>query len=264
MNLAELYKLLLQQEVAEAKFKFERLLNFHKKPVQQLAVNEIEGSVITRSSDPDPAFQSFNVAKVQETSPAGIQEVVRILSGHKHILVTAPLGLSGSSLLELQSLGYGVFHHRSVLGLRLSSSESVAVSSDFHIESLESDFSQALAVLKSFHPTSRSDFDASYTYWLKENRNVRLFIAQRSAEPVAMGILSWVGSSGILSSGVVSPSARGEGIQKILIRHRIQEAQKLGLQVLFAPGVPPFSASEASLRKCGFELICTRSFWKKS
>lgn len=265
-TLAEFYKNLLQLEISEAKFKFSRLLRFHKQPQTQLTIGEVEGSLYTLSSNSNEAFSSFNVARVQNTSPEGILDILRVFSAHKqkHILVTVPLGISDAGYLELTKRGYGMFHSRSVLGLRQASGQDpLSFAGNIETKDTSEHFASALGVLNSFYPTSQDEFDASYTYWLSQNDNAKLFIALENDNAVGMGILSWQGANGILSSGVVSPESRGRGIQKALIGRRIQEAHRLGIRSLYAPGVPPFSASEASLRSCGFELICNRSIWKK-
>ncbi len=243
------------------------MLQFFGRPERTLNVRLIEKSLLAISPESDSSFDSFNLAKIQETSAQSIAQISDIMtSGSRtHVLATIPLELSNDVYARLSHLNYKVFQCRSVLHLDLETNKTESDSRKINIiaENSPEHFAAAIQILNSFHPTTREDFEKRYSYWLKNNTQAELYIARIEKKPVAMGVLSWYGSAGLLSSGVVVPSSRGQGIQKILINRRIQRCQQLGLKHLFAPGVPSFSASESSLRSCGFQLICNRTFWKK-
>ncbi|MGE0526648.1 MAG: GNAT family N-acetyltransferase [Bdellovibrionales bacterium] len=268
MNLQSLCYHLAETELIESAYKHSRLLtDFDYTKNDRLNVREIEKSLVSFSPLQQPPFRDFNVARIQDTSCEGIVEIDRILSENtkSHVLTTVPLGLSDAAYTLLSELGYRLLRCRSVLYSELSMLPEPHGPQVLEIVSGNSERNLAAAfdVLNSFYPTTADDFRRAYTYWLKDNERAELFIALAEALPVGMGILSWIGPCGFLSSGVVAPSHRGRGIQKQLIHLRVQKGRQLGLPVLFAPGVPPFSASEASLKGCGFQLLCTRAIWRK-
>lgn len=266
MKFPQLSYLLIEQEVAESQFKYERLLKALALPSNPLQIESVEGSRITISNSGNSNVTSFNIARVQETSTNGIEAIHdRMVSTKKHLMATIPLGLDDFSYKALSELGYSMFHCRSILYCSLENTGSIFLDQGrIQIEANSSvdGFDCALKVLRSFVSTEVEDFKRGYQSWLEDNQNAQLFVAKDDGEPVGIGILSWRGETGILSSGVVAPSHRGRGLQKSLINYRKKMAQELGIKVLYAPGVPPFSASEASLRGSGFDLLCTRSFWK--
>ena len=79
-----------------------------------------------------------------------------------------------------------------------------------------------------------------------------------------MGTMSIHGDFALFYSGIVSPKYRGQGLQRSLIRKRQIDAKKLGIEYIFATGVPPYSASEANLKSESFELLGHRTIWEHS
>ena len=69
---------------------------------------------------------------------------------------------------------------------------------------------------------------------LLATRSVSVVIAEREGRPVGCGLLSTLRKIALLRTGLVLPEARGHGIQRALIRARIQRALDDGCRVVAA------------------------------
>ena len=259
---------LLEFEVEENKFRYHALENFLGVQTTPLEIAHAEGSVFQAPSDHEPELKGFNQVHVQRTSHTALQQGLEAMlaTGREPLVITYPIGLDASAYGVLSSHGYSVFDVRSLLFRSLDGPLEPPPNPTIEVKVAyeQEDFKDAHKVLCAHAPISWESFGKSYLSHLVHHERSLLSIAYIGEEPAAIGVLSWAGETGRLSSGVADPRFRGHGIQKALIRHRIHACYKLGLKRLFAPGVPPFSASEANLRACGFEVLCNRSFWKRS
>jgi MOSC domain-containing protein YiiM len=96
---------------------------------------------------------------------------------------------------------------------------------------------------------------------LLSTRNVSVVVAERDHEPVGCGLLSSQRKVGLLRTGLVVPTARGHGIQRSLIRARIQRALELGCRVIAAQASPD-SVSERNLRASGLRRLWLRDTYR--
>ena len=258
---------LLDFEVEENKFRYHALENFLGVRTTPLEIAHAEGSVFQAPSDHEPELKGFNQVHVQRTSHTALQQGLEAMlaTGREPLVITYPIGLDANAYGVLASHGYSVFDVRSLLHRPLDGPLEPPPNPSIEVKVAyeQQDFKDAHAVLCSHSPIAWEAFGKSYLSHLVHHERSSLYVAYIGDDPAAIGVLSWAGGTGRLSSGVADPRFRGHGIQKALIRHRIHACYKLGLKRLFAPGVPPFSASEANLRACGFQVLCNRSFWKR-
>jgi len=77
------------------------------------------------------------------------------------------------------------------------------------------------------------------------------FLAYVEGEPAAGGLLGVVEGVALLSGDAVLPQFRGRGLQKQLIRTRLERAIELGCDIACA-GTVPMTASQHSYEACGF------------
>ncbi|WP_163103371.1 GNAT family N-acetyltransferase [Peribacillus alkalitolerans] len=88
------------------------------------------------------------------------------------------------------------------------------------------------------------------------------FIAYIGHEAIGMGSLFIEGDEGYIANDFTFPSHRGRGVQKALLHHRLQIAQKLGLRKVFTD-VEFGTISHDNMVKLGFQTIYMNSFWMK-
>ena len=83
------------------------------------------------------------------------------------------------------------------------------------------------------------------------------WLAEDAGDPVGFASLSWSrrwSDTGYLSRAGVVPKARGYGLQKRLIRVRVQKAKRMGMNWLITDTTAN-PASSNSLIACGFKLF---------
>jgi len=81
------------------------------------------------------------------------------------------------------------------------------------------------------------------------------WLAYKGDKPVGFGILTDLGHKiGFLSRSGVLPCARGKGLQKKLIRARVNHAKKIGPTCVITYASMDNIASSRHLIQCGFEL----------
>jgi GNAT superfamily N-acetyltransferase len=79
------------------------------------------------------------------------------------------------------------------------------------------------------------------------------FLAYVEGEPAAGGVLGVVDGVALLSGDAVLPQFRGRGLQKQLIRARLNYAIDFGCEIACA-GTVPMTASQRSYEACGFTV----------
>lgn len=82
-------------------------------------------------------------------------------------------------------------------------------------------------------------------------RDVWGFVARVDGEPAGGGLLGLVEGVALLSGDGVLPRFRGRGLQRVLIRARLEAARARGADVACA-GTLPGTASQRSYEACGF------------
>lgn len=114
LDLKSIFYLLTDAETAEARFKHSRMLQFFDRPEQNLSMSSVEKSLIAISPEREPNFDSFNLAKIQETSAQSIGQICDLMSSgnRPHVLATIPLALSNEVYAKLSDLNYKVFQCR--------------------------------------------------------------------------------------------------------------------------------------------------------
>ncbi len=273
MKSVELLHQLISHEMAEAEVKHQLLGGLLSEPEPKLVVKKFEGSYVSHSTSDSGLLAPFSLARIQEISAKGL------LSAHeymmdlkkKFVLALAPLGIEAEAYNSLRKLQYAIFNTRSIMYCDISkldnnpSFQELAESPhtyDLRHGSADDTLAGAYEVLASNAAITELEFEQNYKFWLQHNDQAEIYSLRIDRKVAAIGMFSWRGKSGILSSAVVAPEFRGRGLQKRLIIERLHRAKSLGLMWVYAPSVPPFSASETSLRRCGLEVLCNRSFWK--
>jgi MOSC domain-containing protein YiiM/GNAT superfamily N-acetyltransferase len=96
---------------------------------------------------------------------------------------------------------------------------------------------------------------------LLATRNVHVLVAEEEGTALATGTLHTHKGVGMLRAGMVTPPARGRGIQRALISARARLAEELGCD-LIASQAPPGGPSERNLLRMGLERIWSRPVYR--
>ncbi len=92
-------------------------------------------------------------------------------------------------------------------------------------------------------------------------RNVTVVVVERDGRPVASGLLSMHRKVGLLRTGLVLPEVRGGGLQRVLIRARIQRAIDEGCRVV-AAHAGAGTVSERNLVASGLHRLWLRDVFR--
>ncbi len=88
------------------------------------------------------------------------------------------------------------------------------------------------------------------------------FIAYIGGSAAGIGSLFISGEEGYIGNGFTFEEYRNKGIQKELLKYRVNKAKELGLTKLYTD-VNFGSISHNNMRKLGFETVYINSFWMK-
>lgn len=92
--------------------------------------------------------------------------------------------------------------------------------------------------------------------------NFHNYIAYIGEEVAGMGSLFISENEGYIANGYTFEKLRGFGCQKALLAHRVNEAVKFGIHVLYTD-VAFGSISHNNMKKLGFSDVYTSSFWAR-
>jgi N-acetylglutamate synthase-like GNAT family acetyltransferase len=93
--------------------------------------------------------------------------------------------------------------------------------------------------------------------------NFQNYIAYFDDQAAGVASLFRKGEEGYLANAFTFPSVRGKGVQKELLKRRIQVSHEIGLKKLYTD-VEFGSISHNNMLKLGFKSIYLNSFWMKS
>ncbi|WP_182200706.1 GNAT family N-acetyltransferase [Paraliobacillus salinarum] len=98
-------------------------------------------------------------------------------------------------------------------------------------------------------------------YFYEPNfKNYMVYIGE---EAIGMGSLFIKGETGYIANDFTFASHRGNGVQQMLLYHRMNVAKQMGFKKLYTD-VAFGSISHQNMLKLGFETIYQNSFWIKS
>lgn len=92
--------------------------------------------------------------------------------------------------------------------------------------------------------------------------NFRNYISYIGSDAAGIGALFISGKEGYIANDYTFDKFRRNGIQKSLLRHRINKAKELGLDNLYTD-VEFGSVSHNNMEKLGFRTVFINSFWMK-
>jgi GNAT superfamily N-acetyltransferase len=166
-----------------------------------------------------------------------------------------------SLLQEAASRGYVPAWFRSVLVRRLDVDEPASVVNWIEIELVGPDLFATFQEVSSrgFGDTTAEQHHISVRFWNAVLRidGTSLFLARIDRE--AVGVASLTIRDGVATLGGMStvPSARRQGVQSDLIRHRLAVAAGAGCDLALTTAAPG-SVSERNLFRAGFSLAYTQ------
>ena len=98
---------------------------------------------------------------------------------------------------------------------------------------------------------------------LASSEGVCLLEARNGEEIVATAAMDFCGDCSALFAGSTMPGYRNRGWHIVMIRDRMARARDGGARLLRATAKPA-SVSENNFRRCGFEVLYTRTLWERA
>jgi ribosomal protein S18 acetylase RimI-like enzyme len=102
-------------------------------------------------------------------------------------------------------------------------------------------------------------FKANVRPWL-DQAGWSLYLARIDGRPAAAATLYLHDRVGYLADATTDPSFRGRGLQLALLRRRIRDADRGGVDFVFS-GAEPFSTSHRNMERTGMRLQFLRTKW---
>jgi GNAT superfamily N-acetyltransferase len=229
-------------------------------PDRGIAITEIAGAPVCFAGVDSPFSQSVGLGLNAAVSDEHIQAITEFYHSQSAParLVTSPV--AGDELSrKLIAHGFTVEEYENVLAgdvRRMDGEHDPRVDVCTDAE-LWAEYS-ARAFEDGAEPSNALRF---ISILIASHPDVSALILRENGEIVTTGCL------GIERNGVAgffgtstSPAARGRGYQTALIRDRIARARERGA-VLARASARPGSASERNFRRCGFQVLYTRTTW---
>jgi ribosomal protein S18 acetylase RimI-like enzyme len=105
----------------------------------------------------------------------------------------------------------------------------------------------------------RDQFRSNVRPWLEEP-GWALYLARVEGRPAAAAILQVKDGIGYLADASVDPAFRGRGLHQALIRRRIADASRSGVD-LICSGADFLSGSHRNMERAGMRLLFLRAIW---
>jgi GNAT superfamily N-acetyltransferase len=105
----------------------------------------------------------------------------------------------------------------------------------------------------------REQFKRNVRPWLNEP-GWSLYLARMDGRPAATAILFTRDGIGYLADGSADPAFRGRGLHQALIRRRIADASREGVECLCS-GADFLSSSHRNMERTGMRLLFLRAIW---
>lgn len=208
-----------------------------------------------------PITQTFGLGVFEPLSNEGLRTIEAFFQERGAEVHHEVSPLADTSLLNAR--GYEPFEFTSVMYLPLEDYVSVGNSSTVKIAGPEDH-----AVWVNVSATGWSE-SADYAPLIRElseisvaRKNVKLFLAEIDACPVAAGVLSIHDKVALFAGASTIPEARRQGAQQSLHHARIRYAQEAGCDLAMLCAAPG-STSQRNAERHGFRIAYTRIKWRQ-
>ncbi len=258
----EIFDLALKAEVAHTQYRLKTTQEFYNLKERAKAYF-IDGSFFVDAKGDFEHYKPLLHGKLQNIDLASFKSAMDNYSYESPYFFATSLGFDRKINSHLTDLKYVPIKSKTLLYCDIESVGTIDSSENIICSNKQEALDDAKAVYKALNDITDDGFNLSYTHWLLNSSVSRLYLAYDDKKPIAMGTMSIHDDLALFYSGIVNPDYRGRSLQKALINKRLQDAKSAGVKFVFATGVPPFSASEANLKACGFELLCHRNVWEE-